>query len=418
MCYMLRVMKAHYFSGQVSRGFVSIYSSRIIMGISSGLLGLFLPIFLYEFFNFDLKFVIAYYFIDYLIYLLVVAPGAMLSVNVLGLKKSMIISSIWGALYYWMFYLAANVSNGGQCSFSLHPNAWLFLGLTFVFINLQRFLYWVPLHTDMSKFTDKSNRTKELAVLEASLVAFNAVVPIFAGWMLVKYGYDILFVISILVFLLSAIPLLSLPQTSEKYEWSYFKTWKALFSKKRRKIVLAFMGDGAENVVSGLIWPIFIWELLQGNYLQVGFISSLVVITTVAMQLFVGRFADAGKNDKILKYGTILYAIGWIIKMFIDTAFQIFVVSTYHSLTRAFTRAPFDALNYQRAADQGHYVDEYTVVHEMALTLGRCLMLVAIFLLVPIFGMAATFILAALSTLLMNLLIEDEGVVRGKRLVL
>lgn len=410
-------MKTHYFNGQVSRGFVSIYSSRIIQGISSALLGLFMPIFLYEIFHFDLRLVIAYYFFDYFLYALVVIPGAKLAVNVLGLNKSMIVSSFFGAIHYWMLFLAAGTVKGGFDS-QLGLWTWIFLGSAILFMNLQRFLYWVPLHTDMSKFTDKSNRAKELSLLEASLVFFNAIVPVFAGWMLMRYGYDILFVISILVFLLSGVPLLSLPPTGEKYEWTYWRTWKELFSKKRRKSLLAYAGDGAENMVSGMIWPVFIWELLKGNYLQVGLISSLVVATTVIMQLVVGRAADSGKNNKLLKYGTALYAAGWIIKMFIDTAFQIFVVSTYHSLTRAFTRTPFDALNYQRAADQGHYVDEYTVVREMAISLGRCSMLVAIFILTPVFGLTATFILAAFSTLLMNLLVEDEDVKREKRLIL
>ncbi len=405
--------RPHYFSGSVSHGFVSIYSSRIIMGISSAMLGLFMPIFLYELFHFDLKWAVAYYFADYFLYGLIVIPGAKLAVNVLGLKRSMVISTFFGAAYYWMLFLVSNASKGG-----LDASVFIFLGLAIVFMNMQRFLYWVPLHTDMSKFTDKGNRTKELSLLEASLVAFNAIIPVFAGWMLMQYGYNILFVISILVFLLSSVPLLSLPRTGERYEWTYIKTFKEFFSKKRRKTLMAYAGDGAESMVSGMIWPIFIWELLQGNYLKVGFISSLVAVTTVALQLFVGRVADSGKNDKILKYGTALYALGWIVKMFIDTAFQIFVVSTYHSLTRVFTRAPFDALNYQRAADQGHYVDEYTVVREMAIVSGRCLMLLVIFLLTPIFGLPATFILAALSTLLMNLLIEEEDIKRERRLVL
>jgi MFS family permease len=196
--------------------------------------------------------------------------------------------------------------------------------------------------------------------------------------------------------------------TEEKFSWTYLQTWKEFFSKKRQKTILAFMGDGAENVVSGIIWPIFIWQILKGNYFSVGAISSAIVLSTIILELFVGKFADSGKRDKILHWGTLLYALGWFIKIFIDTAFQIFIVSTYHNLTRIFTRTPFDAVLYERAADQGHYVDEYTVIHEMALMVGRILIILLILLLVPFFGIGLTFILAAVSTLMMNLLIDEK----------
>lgn len=397
---------------------MAIYSSRVIAGISSALLGLFLPIFLYEFFGLSLRMVLLYYLLDYTIYLFAVAPGAKFALNKLGIKGAIIISVAWGALYYLMFFLIARSSASVASILAEHGNYSIgLLGLTILFINLQRCLYWAPVHTDLSKFTDKENRGKELSLLEASLIAFHAIIPVFAGWLLVTYNYDVLFVVSVFTFILSIVPLFNLPATEEKFSWTLRETWKEFFSKKRRRTVLAFMGDGAENVASGIIWPIFIWEILKGNYWQVGAISSLIVITTIILQLFVGRFADNGRKEKILKYGTVFYALGWVIKIFIATAFQIFVVSTYHNMTRIFMRTPFDALIYERAADQGHFVDEYTVIHEMALMAGRVVIIGIMLVLIPFFGVGLTFILAAFSTLAMNFLADENIIDRQKRLM-
>lgn len=406
--------RPHYFSGKVSSGFVSIYSSRTMLNIASALLGLFLPIFLYELFDLDLKYVLFYYFLDYMLYGFVVPAGARLAVNYFGLKKSMIISSIWGALHYTAFFFVSDLASGGTI-FS-HHEIWPLLLSAIFLINFQRFLYWVPVHTELSQFTDKSNRVREISFMEASSIALNAIIPVFAGWLLTFYGYGVLFIISILVYLLSATTLLSLPKIEEKFSWTYRQTWKEFFSKKRRRTIVAFMGDGAENVVSSVIWPIFIWTLLSGDYFKVGAISSLIVLSTVVLQLAVGRLADLGKKEKIFRLGTILYSLVWVIKMFIDTAFQIFVVSTLHNFTRLFTRTTFDAMIYEKAADQGHYVDEYTVIHEMAITFGRVLMIIIVFLLVPVFGLSSMFILAATATLLMNFLIDKNEVIdrRGK----
>ena len=98
------------------------------------------------------------------------------------------------------------------------------------------------------------------------------------------------------------------------------------------------------------------------------------------------------------------YAIGWIIKIFVATSFQIFIVSTYHNLTAIFRRIPFDTLMYEKAADWGHYVDEYTVLRELALNIGRVLMMIITAILVYFFGITAAFVLAAIMSLFINIL--------------
>jgi hypothetical protein len=405
------MFRPKYLSGRLSSGLVSIYSSRIILSIASSLMGLFLPIFLFQLFDYKLSYTLIYYLIDYSLYASFVALGAKFSLNKIGIKTAIIISTFWGSVYYLVLYFMTSKSGSIDSVLGLsHERILLLLGLSIIIMNLQRLMYWVPVHTEMTKFTDRANRTRELSLLEATCIGFNAIVPAFAGWVLIAFGYNVLFVITIFISFLSIMPLFSLPPTEENFSWTYWQTWKEFFSKKRQRAVLAFMGDGAENVVSGIVWPIFIWQILKGNYLSVGAISSAIVLSTIILELFVGKFADSGKRDKILRYGTFFYAIGWIIKIFIATAFQIFVVSTYHNLARIFTRTPFDAVLYERAADQGHYVDEYTVIHEMALMVGRVLVILLILALVPFFGIGLTFILAAISTLLMNFLIDKKTV--------
>jgi MFS family permease len=397
--------------GRLSSGLVAIYSSRIILNIGSSLMGLFLPIFLFQVFDRKLSYTLIYFLIYYFTYLFLVAVGAKFSLNRAGIKTAIIMSTFFGAIYFVILYFITGPRQTIETAGGMnHLSVLIFIGISIAFTALQDLTYWVPVHTEMSKLTDRKNRAKQLAVLESSSIIFSAVGPLFAGWVLATYGFNILFVITVFITMLSIVPLVYLPPTEERFSWTYLNTWKEFFSKKRQKAVLAFMGDGAENVVSGIVWPIFIWEILKGNYFSVGAISSAIVITTVIMELFVGKFADAGKREKILRWGTVLYALGWVIKIFIETAFQIFIVSTYQNLARLFTRTPFDSIFYEHAADQGHYVDEYTVIHEMALMVGRILVILVILLLSPFFGIGLTFVLAALATLLMNFLVDDKTV--------
>jgi len=338
--------------------------------------------------------------------------GGVKFLNKIGLRRSIKISIIWLALFYFCFYFLDRLSLDFYAK--INSPAFLILISSILLLTLHRIMYWTPLHTDIAKFTNKKNRGRELSLLESTTVFLTAVMPLIAGWIIWQYSYEILFLIAIVIYLFSILPLLYLPRTKEKFSWSYFETWKEFFSKKRRGVVLAFMNDGAENAFTIIIWPIFIFKLLEGNYFEAGLITSLVVFVTVILQLIVGKNLDIKDKKNILKHGTWFYSLGWVIKIFISSAFHIFIVSTYHSLSRIFTRTPFDSLVYEKAADQGHFVDEFTVIHEMAIGLGRIVILSLVLLLLPYIGLKWTFIFAALTTLGMNFMTEDHIIENGR----
>ncbi len=404
-----------YFKGKVSRGFLAIFTTRIVLRISTGLLGLFLPIFLYTFFNLKIEYVFLFYFFGYFLYALSVA-WACQYLNKIGLRHSLRISVVIGAVYYLLLYFLDVRSRVDSFEMGNNILTWILI-LTILVITLHRSLYWVPLNTDMAKFTSKKNRAKQLSLLESATLILGAIMPLVAGWILSFYEYDFLFAIAIIIYLLSLIPLHYLPKTREKYTWSYKKTWQEFFSKKWRSAMLAYIGDGAEAVVGTIVWPVFIWELLDGDYFEVGFLSSLIVVVTIALQLLVGGYADKGGRRKMLHWGSSFYAIGWIIKIFIVTAFHIFIVSTYHNLMKIFARTPFDALSFEKAADEGHFVDEYTAIHEIAINFGKALMLLLALILVSVFKFSIewTFILAALASLTMNFITQKYHKEIGRR---
>ena len=63
---------------------------------------------------------------------------------------------------------------------------------------------------------------------------------------------------------------------------------------------------------------------------------------------------------------------------------------------------PFDTLVYEISADEGHYIDEFTVLREMALTFGRVITLAVVAFLLLFVSLEWTFIIAAGASLLLN----------------
>lgn len=393
-----------YFSGKISQGFVAIYSARMVLRAVVGLLGLFLPIFLYELFGLEIKYVIFYFLIGHFLYATLVA-GAMKYLNRYGLRRSLITSLFAGAGYYVVFFFISRQHPGWDLA---NSQLWWLLASSIILITAFRLLYWVPVHTDLAKFTDKKNRAKQLSIIEATAIFLGAILPLLAGWIIVNYSYDFLFLLAIMIYVLAIFPLSTLPRTRERFSWTYKQTWQVFLSKERCRTTLAYMGDGAESVISVIVWPIFIWELLKGNYFEVGALTALIVVVTVILQLFIGKLTDKSSKSRMLKLSSPLYALGWVLKIFIATAFQIFIVSAYHSFVRLFIRTSFDTIFYEDSADQGHYVDEYTVLHEMAIQYGKVIMLILVLFSTIRLGLEWTFILAAISVFLFNFLARQR----------
>ncbi len=379
-----------YLKTKLAPGLVSLYSNRIIQQVAAGLIGLFLPIFLFIYFWGSIHRVLLFYIASFVLFGLLVPLGAILMSRI-GLKISMILGSFFLLGYFVFLYLLSN--------------NWFFaLFLALGCITLFRILYWTPYHTDFAEFTHKRSRGKEIALLVSVATLVSISLPFIAGLILDKFNFSILFLISIIVSSISLIPIILLRSVKEKYSYSYWQTFKELFKKKNRKLFLAYGGDGAEGIVGMIIWPIFIFQLLNGNYLAVGVISSLIIVASVVFRLVIGALTDKMSKRRLIKVGSALYALGWVGKVFIQTAFQIFVVSSYHSFAAVVRRTPFTTLMYEQAADRGHYVDEYTVLREVSLNIGRVLMLVLLFILFYFVGLTFAFILAAIASLLINTL--------------
>jgi len=364
--------------------------------IAGALLNIFLPIFLYDLFSENLWAVAVYYGLGNILY----GAGAVIGakfLNKFGFRKALQLSVILGALFYVVFY------------FINQDNFIRLIPLTILILLFWRIFYWLPYHVDFAKFTNRKTRTRQVSVLSATRLIWGVFIPLIAGFIITRFGFDVLFIIAIFLFLVSGIPYLTIPRTNEKFSWSVLRTWKEFISKKRRGMILAYTASGAENFIGLIIWPIFIYQVLKGNYLQVGAISTLIIACTVILQLALGKYVDLKTSKKkVLKWGSVLYSLGWLIKVFIATTFQIFVVGVYHNIAAVFAKTPFEALGYELAADEGHYVDEFTVLREMAIHTGKAITAVLVIIVSFYLSIQWLFILAALFSLFRNLLREKE----------
>lgn len=382
---------------ELRKGFLGLYFGRVVIAIPSGLLGIFLPIFLYNLFDGKIMLVMAYYGAACLAYLFLVAFGAQF-LNRFGFRKALVGGSIAAALVHVSYY------------YTNLDNMWVLLPLSLIFLVLFRLLFWIPYHVDFAIFTSTGKRGGQIGLMLSTITLLGVVGPILAGYIIETFSIQVLFFVSVGIFLLGVIPFAMVPRTNEKFSWGYARSWRELFAKRNRAVVWASIATGAEDTIGFVIWPIFIFLLFNGDYFKVGALSSVIVGVTVLMQYMFGNYLDRiGKKHSMLKAGSILYAFGWVIKIFVVTAFHVFVVGLYHKIAKIMTDTSYDAIFYELAADKGHYIDEFTVLSEMAIQIGKLLALVGVATLTMFMTLNWTFVIGVIASLALTSLSMKTG---------
>ncbi|MCR4314601.1 MAG: hypothetical protein NUV84_05150 [Candidatus Uhrbacteria bacterium] len=374
-------------------------SNRLLSFAASSIVGVFLPIFLYEFFDLSVTAVLLWYAINFAVKFPFQVWAAQIFSRT-GLIASMVFGTLGIMLFYWAFYL---LDTGSQ----LGPFTLMTVGI--VGLTIVSCFYWSPFNIDYAQFAPKTSRGTYLARLYAVQQLITVVAPIVAAWVIVSYGYHINFFLGLVLAGASIVPLLFLPAFKVKYEFGFWESFCRLFSRKFRPMSFSMMAFGAENIVGVVVWPIFLYAIFNGQYLEIGAFAAIIVVVGLALELLMGRETDRFSPSKLLKYGTGIYALGWVWKGLVETVVGVFAASTFHSLGAIMLRTPMDTLMYEQAADSGHYIDEYTVLREIALGIGRVVMLLFLVAVTSVFSISASFFVAAVVSLGINSLVDYKA---------
>lgn len=385
-----RVLRTLYQKTHFSQDLVALYTSRTLMRISLGALGVFLPIFFFKEFGYDLQMVIAIYLSIFGLHLLFTPLSAKL-LSSIGTRRMIMLGVMFAvfsitALYYFP------------------KNPAIATVAYILFVAIYRALYWVPYHVDFSHALNERMRGRQLAILRNIASAVLIAVPFIGGVIITSAGFSAVFIFSVVVMLISILPLWYMKHSYERYSWGYVDTFMHLFARQNRPLLLAHAANGAQGVAMTIFWPVYVFTLIDERFTVLGIIASLTILLVMALQSFVGKMFDTWSHERVLMVGVIMATTGWVTKLFVQTPLQIFMADSYHNFGRTVNTLSFDATTYEQSADNGRYVDEYTALKEMALGVGRIVMLLVIASLAALFDLRVAFVLAAVVALFMLVL--------------
>lgn len=380
-----------FFPNTVPRPLKELYLSSAISNFAISALLLFEPIYLYTL-GFPLWKIMMFYFLTYVLYFFLMPLGGKLAKRK-GFEHGMMYGSV-ALVAYLMLLLAV----------PYHPT---FFYAALGMLAIEKTLFWPGFHADFAFFSQQGERGREIgfaAILE-SLAGILG--PFLGGVIIVAFGFPTLFIAVCVMALLSVAPLLSTKEQFTPTEFSYGEQYRVLAAPENRRRAIGYLGY-AEELIVLTVWPIFIFVTI-GNAAGTGVAIALSALATATITAISGHMTDNHHRREVLRAGTLLYAAGWLLRLFVRNGASVFFVDFFSRTSKNMLTVPVMSELYAFANDH-HGVVKSVIFFEMALTVGKAC--AAGFLMVIFFFFPASFVpaflIGAACSLLYLLLVRPQ----------
>ncbi len=327
-----------------------LYSNLALRTFAFSCISFFVPIYLL--FYIKLTFgTVALFFAVFFTAMAVFSPVALVIAQRIGLKNAVVISLPFSILFFMMLY---RMSNG-----LMFP-----LWLIALIGGIGESLYFTALNIDFALNTKKEYRGFNIGVLDSFFKSSALIGPIFGAAVIVYFGFELLFGLTLLILMLCLIPALQVRVRREKFRISF----KRILSLKNARYMPAFFAYGIMSAAEWFLWPIFVFMALN----DIWGVALAVALVAFGTAIFVGFLKSAALKYSLtsfLKAGALIYAITWILRINSATALDIYTLSFLAGLVIVIVHIPFFTDTIERAKEIG--VAEFICFREIAVSLGR-----------------------------------------------
>ncbi len=329
----------------------ALYSASLLQNLALAMLLLFEPIYLWQL-GYGVREILLFFLAVYVTYFATMPLGAKFACR-FGYERSMVLASFIQVAYFTCLYLVVR-------------SPW-FLVPTVLLYALQKTFYWPAYHADFARYSDGAEEGRELSALSVASSLVYVVGPLLAGWILVVGSWAWLFGFGCLLLLLSNWPLVRTPEVFTPRVFPYAEAYRRLFSRVNRRLLLGYMGFGEELIVLTL-WPVFM-AVVVVNYVEIGAVVAAATLVMAVATLYVGKLTDERNKEGILRYSTVLYALGWLVRTAVATPWGVFLADAWSRLTKSVVSVPLTAITYERAKSRS--IMDTVVSFEMSLVVGK-----------------------------------------------
>lgn len=185
-----------------------------------------------------------------------------------------------------------------------------------------RGVYWPAFHANFSKSRAHEKSGREVGGIIAIVQLAGGIAPGIGGVIASLYGINMLYGISIGLFVGAIIVLLSGPEVIRHNVLRLGRLdWRKILPDLTASFSYTFV-----TAVEMAIWPLLIFFIIP-SYAGVGLLSSVVVLSSMAIALFVGRREERRGERHYIKRGTTVSALSHALRLFASTTLHVFGIN-------------------------------------------------------------------------------------------
>ena len=174
-----------------------------------------------------------------------------------------------------------------------------------------------------------------VGISSALLMMAYGIAPAIGGAIASWLGIGVLYILTMLCFVAAAVPLFIGPEFMEHRPFRI----RDLHLRRVWRDLLANLGSEVDAMVATSIWPLFIFLLIP-TYVGVGILSSVAVIASIIIALYVGK-RQARKMSGYLKNGATVISLTNAIRLAMQSVEQIAGVNFFNGLGQALMVTPY-----------------------------------------------------------------------------
>ena len=253
-----------------------------------------------------------------------------------------------------------------------------------------RALYWVPYEVERNEMQARpAGLSREILI---------ALMPAFAGYLLsfdgVHEAWLLFGVGGVMIF--SIIPFIRIPDVYEGFIWGYRETFGQLFARAHRRLFWGAVIDGIQGAALLLIWPLVIFLIVGWAYPLFGLLLSFTFLLLIVARDSIQHLLRRMRVFDSLPVRVAIVSSAWIGRILVVNPVSVVVVDAY--MHTSDPKISTDNVAFEQVSDGGHFIDHYTALREIGLSIGRialCFVVAALAGIVPlVFVFGTTFVIA------------------------
>ena len=339
-----------------------IYTSMSLRSFGVGIIGIFVPIYLYKT-GIDLHSIFYFYTVFFVVRVPLSYIDAVI-VGRIGPKHSIALSTL-----IFVIFLALLLS--------LESVGWPLFVLATVF-SVSNGLFFLAYHTDFSKVKDSKHGGKELGWLYIFERGGGALGPVFGGLIASLITPEATILLAISILLGSLIPLFITNEPVKVHQKIIYEgfRWRAHIHD-----AVSLSAFNVENVASYVLWPLLVAVTVfsDDTYAKLGGIVGFAMVLSLFSAHMFGKFIDDKSGLPLLRYGVIINAVTHLLRPFITTASGVLAITVSNEPVTLSYRMPLIKGYYDVADSEEPYRIVYLAWTERVVAYAKCLLFVCLY---------------------------------------